>query len=238
MAFDRARQDRETQFGRANSNGERKMLNFIREYQAKMQRNAELSRRFAQVHDENLWGSEESRSGPGSVLTSPSVRCAENAIRKAVDEEGVRSVSDIPCGDFNWMPHLLAKMGDLKYTGFDIVFSALHKNKARYPQYEFRQLDIVTTVPPRADLIFCKDLLNHLDDADIKSALSNMKKSGSRLLLASNNEGFTNTPLPKVASGSRYLDITAPPFSFNPPIWTLEGYLSLWRVADIGECKF
>ena len=147
-------------------------------------------------------------------------------------------MSDIPCGDFNWMPDLLATLGDLKYTGFDIVFSALHNNRSRYPQYEFRVLDIVTTVPPKADMIFCKDLLNHLNDEDVKSAISNMKKSGSTFLLASNNDGFVNTQLPEAASGSRYLDITAPPFGYNTAKWTLEGYLSLWRLKDIGECKF
>ncbi len=214
------------------------MLNLFREYQAKQQRKAELSRRFAAVHDENLWGSEESRSGPGSARNSPSVMCAANAIRKAVEEEGIRTMSDIPCGDFNWMPDILSTIGGLEYTGFDIVFSALHRNKARHPQYEFRVLDIVTTVPPRSDLIFCKDLLNHLKDEDVKSAVTNMKKSDSKFLLASNNPGFVNTPLPEVASGSRYLDITAPPFGYNPPMWTLEGYLSLWRLRDIGECKF
>jgi hypothetical protein len=214
------------------------MLNLFRDYQTKQQRKAELSRRFAAVHDENLWGSEESRSGPGSARHSPSVLCAADAIRKAVDEEGIRTMSDIPCGDFNWMPDLLSTLSGLKYTGFDIVFSALHNNKTRYPQYEFRLLDVVTTIPPGSVMIFCKDLLNHLKDQDVNLAIANMKKSGSKFLLASNNGGFVNTPLPEVASGSRYLDITAPPFGYKLPMWTLEGYLSLWRLQDIGEGTF
>jgi len=214
------------------------MLNLLKDYRARQQRKASLSQRFTAVHDKNLWGSDESRSGAGSARNAPSVAVAAEAIRKAVDENGVRTLSDIPCGDFNWMPDVLPTLSGVSYIGFDIVFSALQNNKDRFPQYEFRVLDIVTTVPPYADLIFCKDLMNHLNDDDVKSCIANMKASGSKFLLASNNAGFANAPLPDIPQGSRLLDITAPPFGFNPPLWTADNYLSLWRLQDIGECKF
>jgi trans-aconitate methyltransferase len=180
------------------------MLNFIREYRERNRRRAELSDRFTVVHDKNLWGSEESRSGAGSARNSPSVAIAASAIKKAIEENRIRSLGDIPCGDFNWMPDVLSSIGDLTYIGFDIVFSALQLNKSRFPQYEFRVLDITTTVPPQVDLIFCKDLLNHLKYEDVVSAISNMKKSGSKFLLASNNAGHVNVQLPDDLPGSRF----------------------------------
>lgn len=214
------------------------MLNLLNEYQARRRRKAQLSERFTAVHDNNLWGSNESRSGAGSARNAPSVVVAGQAIRRAVGENPIVTLSDIPCGDFNWMPDVLGALEGVRYTGFDIVFSALQNNKDRFPQYDFRVLDIVTTVPPRADLILCKDLMNHLSDDDIKSCIANMKKSGSTFLLASNNPGFVNTALPDNLQGSRFLDITAAPFGYNPPLWTQEGYMSLWRLQDMGDCKF
>ena len=201
-------------------------------------RSAHLRARFTRVHDENLWGSQESRSGWGSARGAPPVTIAQQAIANAVHELGVKSISDIPCGDFNWMSELLASLPPVRYCGFDIVLSILQSNKEHFPDVEFRLLDITLKVPPRADLIFCKDLLNHLRDEDVKSAVGNMRRSGSTYLLASNNSGFENVPLPDVAEGSRHLDITAPPFNFRPPLWTLDGYMSLWRLADMGECGF
>jgi hypothetical protein len=187
------------------------------------------------VYDEQLWGDYESRSGAGSVKGSPWVNIAAEALAKAVSEHGVRSINDIPCGDFNWMPDVLDGLGQVGYIGFDIVFDALARNKERFPKYEFRVLDITTNVPPAADLIFCKDLLNHLTDADVKRAVENMRRSGSKFLLASNNPGYENTPLPETPNASRHLDITAPPFNLPPPLWTVADYMSLWRLADLTD---
>jgi len=211
------------------------MLGRLRTYWDRRERSESLRSRFTTVYDQSLWGVSESRSGVGSVKGSPWVTLAAEAIRKAVGEHDVRSIDDIPCGDFNWMPDVLAGLGAVGYIGFDIVGAALARNKDRFPHYEFRVLDITAQVPPAADLIFCKDLLNHLTDADVKRAIGNMRRSGSKFLLASNNPGFENTPLPETAGASRHLDITAPPFDFPPPLWSVAEYMSLWRLADLSE---
>jgi hypothetical protein len=210
------------------------MLQRLRDYWPKNRRSSLLEAKFTRVHDENLWGSQESRSGWGSARGAPSVSIAAEAIARAVREHGVRSLNDIPCGDFNWMPDVLAEFPGIAYRGFDIVKAILSRNKDLHPEHEFRWLDITTEVPPRADLIFCKDLLNHLGDADVKRAIDNMRRSGSTYLLASNNPGVAHAPLPDVPGGSRHLDITAPPFAYRAPLWTVGGYMSLWRLADMG----
>jgi hypothetical protein len=214
------------------------MLKAAWRYFERRRRSEAMRARFTRVHDDNLWGSGESRSGFGSERASPAVALAMQAVEKAYSEHGVRSLSDIPCGDFNWMPELLARLGGLGYRGFDIVKPVLERNKARHPEREFREFDITTEIPPAADLIFCKDLLNHIGDADVKRAIDNMRRSGSTYLLASNNAGVAHAPLPRGASASRHLDIAAAPFHYRPPLWTLGGYMSFWRLADIGECGF
>jgi hypothetical protein len=214
------------------------MLKALRDYWDRRLRSEKLRARFTVVHERNLWGASQSRSGYGSEPGTPSVVISERAIEIAVTEHGVRSINDIPCGDFLWMPDLLARLEPVRYCGFDIVKPLVTNNKMRFPDREFRVLDVTTEVPPAADMIFCKDLFNHLRDQDVKRAIENMRRSGSTYLLASNNPGFENTPLPKGPSGSRLLDLCNAPFAYNPPLWTLDGYMSLWRLADMGECAF
>ena len=209
------------------------MLGRLRTLRDQRERSESLRSRFTTVYVEGLWGADETRSGAGSVKGSHWVTLAAETIRRAVSENDLHSISDIPCGDFNWMPEVLAGLGPVRYIGFDIVAAALARNKARFPAYEFRLLDITCKAPPAADLIFCKDLLNHLTDADVRRAIANMRRSGSKFLLASNNPGVENAPLPEYPNASRHLDITAPPFNLPPPLWCVEGYMSLWRLSDL-----
>jgi trans-aconitate methyltransferase len=210
----------------------------LRAFWDSRRRTAALRAQFTLVHKKNLWGSGESRSGWGSERGTSAVVIAEKAIEAAVANHGVRSINDIPCGDFNWMPDVLARLEPLSYRGFDIVKAVVARNKERHPDREFRLFDITVDVPPAADLIFCKDLFNHLRDEDVNRAIANMRRSGSTFLLASNNPGFANAPLPNAPGASRHLDITAAPFCYGAPLWTLDGYMSLWRLADMGECGF
>ncbi len=194
-----------------------------------------LQGRFARFYRMNYWRDPESRSGPGSRRDSGSVQATIEALRMAVRMHDVRSIADIPCGDFNWMPLFLEAWPELRYQGFDIVPQLIADNRARYPERRFEVLDITRSVPPRADLILCKDLLNHLCHADVRAALSNMRRSNARLLLASNNFGHANTDMARLGlRGSRHLDITQPPFDVPAPIWHTH-YLGLWRLTDFPE---
>src|SRR5579885_1138281 len=56
---------------------------------------------FSEIYRSNQWGASESVSGLGSEL-SATERVREE-LPKIVREFGVRSMLDIPCGDFHWM---------------------------------------------------------------------------------------------------------------------------------------
>ena len=77
--------------------------------------------RFSAVYEERLWGSAESASGLGSERNSGTVRHALAVLDDVIRTHGIRSIADIPCGDFNWMPELLAAHSDLTYVGYDVV---------------------------------------------------------------------------------------------------------------------
>lgn len=192
-----------------------------------------LKGRFARFYETNYWCDPESRSGPGSRRDSGQVHAAIEALTMVVCEHDVRSIADIPCGDFNWMPLFLEAWPSVAYRGFDIVPAAVADNRARHPGRRFDVLDITREVPPRADLIFCKDLLNHLSHDHVRAALGNMRRSGSTFLLASNNFGAENAEMPPLGRvHSRHLDITRPPFDAPKPLWNTH-YLGLWRLADL-----
>lgn len=197
------------------------------------QKNNDLADRFTKVYTDNLWGDDESRSGPGSRLDSGCVQASIEALAEIVDQYQIQSIADIPCGDFNWMYRLLEQYPHINYQGFDIVEPLVKENQRKYPHYSFKTLNICRNVPPKVDLIFCKDLVNHLTHTDCMKALLNMKKSGSYYLLISNNFGYENKELSMNKGGcSRHLDLMLAPFNFPEPVWHTS-YLSLWRISDL-----
>jgi Methyltransferase domain len=211
------------------------MLEQLQERLKTRARSEILRAKFAAIYYQGLWGKHESRSGAGSVRDSLSVMIAGVALAQVVRDHGIRSISDIPCGDFNWLPDILTTLGEVCYIGFDIVDAVVRRNQKRRPDYEFRVLDITSDAPPGADLIFCKDLTNHLSDPDIRRAIANMRRSGSTFLLASNNCVDENVPLSRSRGASRLVDITAPPFKYPRPFWSMSDYMSLWRLEDLIE---
>lgn len=193
------------------------------------------SHRFSEVYQSRLWGSEESVSGPGSERSAGAVRHSLQVLDTVIREHGIRSMADIPCGDFNWMPELLAAHPDLGYVGYDVVPELIRENRLRYPARDFRPLDIAQAVPTRADLVFSKDLLNHLGEADVWAALENMVTSGAEWLLVTTNRGFDNVDLePTQPHASRHLNLEAPPYSLPAPV-SGDHYLLLYRMADVAR---
>ncbi len=81
---------------------------------------------FTRHYRRNFWGSNESRSGPGSELQS-----TENIRRSLPDliqNFGVRRLLDVPCGDFNWMQHVISTT-NVEYIGGDIVKELVETNQ-------------------------------------------------------------------------------------------------------------
>jgi len=192
-----------------------------------------LKERFTYVYEWGGWGSKESLSGPGSERESGSVKQALIALADAAKTHNIKSIADIPCGDFNWMPLFLDKHPDVAYAGYDIVDEIIAGNRARHPKRSFTQLDITRDVPARADLVFSKDMLNHLTDRDCWAALANMVRSNSTYIMATSNAGFENEDLPLDFGGmSRLLNLRAAPFSLPQPIYE-DGYLAMWRTSDL-----
>jgi hypothetical protein len=196
---------------------------------------------FTEIFRSNAWGSAESVSGPGSTAVRGSDFLEE--LISMLDAWNVRSVVDAPCGDFNWMRHVLAHR-DLAYTGVDIVAELIAANASCYTT-EMRRFvcaDMTRDHLPKADLILCRDGLVHLSFADARAAIRNFRRSGSRYLLATT---FVNQSrnLDVATGGWRVLNLQAAPFFFPEPLALIDERcthsggqyrdkrLGLWRLA-------
>ncbi len=198
--------------------------------------------RFTYIFRSRLWSS-SSVSGPGSE--SVQTQQLRDQLPDVLDRFGVRTLLDLPCGDFGW---LSAVDLDLKrYIGADIVTELVEMNAERFrddPMREFRVLDLTGDPLPKADLVLCRDCLVHLSFADIERALRNLRRSGSRYLLTTTfTELGTNID---IATGDwRPLNLCREPFGFPEPLAVLvEGCteengayadksLGLWEIASI-----
>ena len=72
----------------------------------------------------------------------------------------IKRIVDIGCGDMQWIP---AVLDDINYTGIDGSSVIIQQNQETLGwRYNFECHDIMSGAPDvEADLVFCKDLLQH-----------------------------------------------------------------------------
>jgi len=136
---------------------------------------------FHSQYQKNLFIAGESISGPGSTMArTENIR---KAIPRLLRKYAIKSLVDAPCGDFYWFQHIVGEVEN--YVGVDIVAPMVDANNKRYggKKVQFKNLDLVESLLPEADLIFSRDLLVHLPLATVKQAIKNFKASKSRYLL-------------------------------------------------------
>jgi hypothetical protein len=199
---------------------------------------------FEKIHAENVWGSPESRSGPGS--TEAATAAFRDRIPRLLHDIDATSLLDAPCGDFNWMR--LVELGPVRYIGVDVVADIIASNRRQHgnPSRRFLRLDVRHDRLPRADVILCRDCLVHMSFADIATTLRNFRRSGSAFfLLTTFIDRDSNVD---IATGRwRTLNFARAPFNFPPPLKLIDEecelncgiyrdkHLGLWRIEDLPE---
>ena len=175
---------------------------------------------FTEIKSVNLWESKESLSGPGSELLQTKTLVEE--LPKVYEMFNIKSVLDIPCGDFNWMRHVACKSKDVAYHGADIVEELVIENSTKYGtgNISFSVLDIISDRLPSVDMVFVRDCLVHLSYKDIKLAIENIRKSGSKYLMATTF--YARRKNHDIITGKwRPLNMQGKPFRFPEPEFVL-----------------
>jgi SAM-dependent methyltransferase len=170
-----------------------------------------VKEKFTEIYEKNLWCSPESVSGGGSEMQNTKVIRRELPV--LLQKFGIKSILDIPCGDWNWMKDV--DLCGASYIGADIVEPLIGLNKANYTNIDFRVLDLINDTLPKVDLIFVRDCLGHLSNDNVSLALRNCQESGSKYLLATS---FTKWDMnPDVEDGGwKCINLMIPPFQLNP----------------------
>jgi len=196
---------------------------------------------FTFIYETNHWSGRDSISGGGSDLQH--TQTVIKTINNLIIELNLKSVLDIPCGDFAWMQHV--DLSTVNYIGGDIVNALVEKNNENFSKQgnlNFKVLDLANDKLPKKDIIINRDCLVHLSFKDIFKAIDNIKKSGCKYLLTTTfPDHKINTDI--TTGDWRPLNLEEAPFNFYPPIKLInEQYknpkysgksLALWDIESI-----
>jgi hypothetical protein len=201
-------------------------------------------KKFTKIYTNGGFGRENvPLSGTGSTLMQ--THAIRVAIPYLLKELQATSIIDAPCGDFTWMKEV--DLGDIAYLGVDIVPDLIRANREKHSsdRVRFLDMDIVTDILPKADVILCRDCFVHLSNGDILRAVENFKKSGSKYLLTTTFADLKENVNLVSGRGWRPINLELPPFKFPNPIAVInEGCseeggkyankcLGLWQLKDV-----
>lgn len=199
---------------------------------------------FSELYENDAWklflgGDGESkpvsRSGSGSDLTQTTALRRE--LPGLISRLGVRSLLDMPCGDFYWMSKV--ELGVDSYLGADVVPEVVEQNKRNYqgPGRDFLVLDITQSQIPQVDMVFSRDCLVHFSDADIRGALANIKRSGSTYFAATTFADRPGNAADIETGGWRTLNLCRAPFSLPAPLHLINENCTEVFVTREGEAE-
>jgi glycosyltransferase involved in cell wall biosynthesis len=209
----------------------------------------DLEKHFTTIYEKNVWNGKESRSGTGSDLVNTAF--LRPLLVEVINSLNIESVLDLPCGDFNWMRRVIEQLQIKEYLGGDIIPAMIKDNEIKYSGTpilaapKFTYINMLKEVPPKADLILCRDGLVHFSFDSVKKILNNFIMSGSTYLLTTtfvdNKRAVTD-----IKDGEwRPINFYLPPFNFPPPKDLIvekcvEGdglfadkCLALWKLSDL-----
>lgn len=163
---------------------------------------------FETIYRDNAWWN---GSGEGSALASNRAYIA--FLEGFMKEQGVKTVVDLGCGDWQFSSHV--DWSGVDYTGLDLVESVIARNTREFsrPNVRFHRFSGDWAELPDADLLIAKDVLQHWSNATIRDFLPTLGRY--RHALITNCVGLDGAPdNADIADGSfRCLDIRRAPFN-------------------------
>ncbi len=151
-------------------------------------------------------------SDPGSTLES--TQNYRHILQNFLRDNKINSVVDLGCGIWEFLSHI--DWNGIEYRGFDVVARVIEQNKLFYENdhIHFEQLDALQHELPAADLLLCKDVLQHLTNEDIQSIIAQFKKY-KYCLITNGLSPLDQLNHPIKRGDYRPIDLTKPPFSLE-----------------------
>ena len=207
-----------------------------------------LGSKFTRVFNLNLFHGKESLSEVGSNLDQTQELI--NLLPAVSRELEVKSILDLPCGDFNWMSK--GDFSRLKHTGADIVLPLVNQLNSKFGSLDrkFLRLNLVAETPSKYDAVFSCDLLVHLNNKDALNAIQNVVASGSKYFLSTTFFGLkSNCDLPVITRkiAWRPSKLVLSPFNFPSSLQLInekcsesirefsDKSIGIWKVSDLDQ---
>ena len=183
---------------------------------------------FEKIYEEKRWGSPEKMkrnysSGDGSRDPELVENYVKSIVRFLKNESDLVSALDLGCGDFSVGSKIFPHFE--KYIAADVASNVIEENKMLFKdnKLDFVALNMTEDELPHADVIFVRQALQHLCNAEIKKFLQNVKgkykyliitESISNSSLFSPNKDIVSGPGIRIHKKSGVV-IEEPPFNFK-----------------------
>jgi 2-polyprenyl-3-methyl-5-hydroxy-6-metoxy-1,4-benzoquinol methylase len=152
---------------------------------------------FTRIYSEHVWGQDQSNpnayfSGGGShdaALIDPYIA----AVKKFIASLEIKpDVMDLGCGDFNIGSKLRACCN--KYIACDIVDTLIEHNKVKFKEaaVDFRVFDLTNEKCDPVDIVFVRQVFQHLSNDGIKKGLKNIIPFCKYLVITEHLPGKNN----------------------------------------------
>jgi SAM-dependent methyltransferase len=142
----------------------------------------------------------------------------------------VTSVVDVGCGD--WQFSRVMDWSGIRYQGFDVVDTVIDLNKERFASdnITFATLRSISDLP-KADLVVCKDVLQHLPNRDVNEYLDYFSTHYKYAIVTNDifPDAYTNSDIPHGAG--RALRLDQEPFDRRIAVlvrWTITWQEHVW----------
>lgn len=122
-----------------------------------------MNNKFNTIYSNNIWGG----SGTGSKF-SHSNKWFLKELRNYIDDNNIKYIADLGCGDWEIMKHFDFKSDEI-YEGLDCVDFLIDSHNENYSNDNIGFLcqDISLDVPSGYDLVIIKDVIQHWEDETI-----------------------------------------------------------------------
>ena len=170
---------------------------------------------FSSIYERGEWGVDENMKGNSGTGSDPqNAKMYITFLQNYLAEHNIKSVVDLGCGD--WRIGKSINWDGIKYLGVDVVDSVVSQNAKNFSaaNVSFMKADGSDYDLPKADLLICKEVLQHLPFKDIKNIVKQFGKFKHCILVNDVDPiklTCENSDIPR--GYYRHLDLTKPPFS-------------------------
>ena len=167
---------------------------------------------FTHIYHNKLWG--ENPSGEGALPEYTKIY--RYFLQNFLKDYQIQTVVEIGCGD--WRFSRLMDWTGIQYKGYDVFKELVDKNQAQFstPTIQFIHGNAMRIDLPTADLLLCKDVLQHLPNEEIDALITQLKKFKHCLIVNDVDSDTLTARNENIPIGwLRHLDLTKPSFNLK-----------------------